>query len=161
MIRSCLFAAALLLAAPAAAQSAADNYDDGDWYLIQPPSDNLVILSNGKGKRHGDVVELDIFAYFRKPQRRDVVTLRLVSPVDCKAKTGDMWTVTTFYSDRAPTQENGTGIGMKAFVGPAPSYAFACTTDHSKVRHFTNRSRKAVLEEILGDKPRAEHPGGT
>lgn len=155
MIRSCLLAAALLIAAPAAAQTmAADAYDDGDWWLIKPPSSELIILANGAGKRNGDVVELELFAVFRSPRTDKVTGLRVHSPIDCAAKTGDMWTLTTFFADRAPVDAEEEGIGMKPFVGPSAAYDFACTADRTGMRHFTNRSRKAVIEEILRDSPR-------
>ena len=154
MIKFSLLAAAMLLAVPAAAQTGpVDAYDDGDWWLIKPPSGDLIILSNVHGKRTGDVVELELFGFFRTQRKDNVIALRARSPVDCAAMTGDMWVVTTFYSDRAPVEAEGERAGMQPFVGAAPTYDFACTDDRTGMRHFTSRSRKAVIEQILRELP--------
>lgn len=153
-MRSSLIAAALLLAAPAAAQTGpADAYDDGDWWMIAPPGEG-VSLMNGTGKRTGDVVELDAFMFYREPKGdENIIGMRFRVPVDCVAKTGDVVTTMLFFSDKPPQDYPGTGAGMQAFVRPSPAYQLACTQDRTGFRHFSNRSRRAVIAQVFAELP--------
>jgi len=141
-------AAALLLAAPATAQSV-DPTDDGDWWLVAQSAD-IVILANGTGRRSGSRVELDLFVMRRKPHG-DMIGTRHRAPIDCAAKTADMWTLAVLYAGRAPLALERQGSGMNPVKEPSLAYEFACTEKRAGMRHFANRSRNAVMAEILGE----------
>lgn len=151
-----LSAAALTcaLALPAFAQTGAE--DDGDWTQIttNDGSPNLILI-DGPAKRNGDVAELAVTFIYPEPGKNNLIGGTLKSVITCSTRSDDASVLAVIYANREPV------VLPKPLGGPAhplpadsPLLSYACGgTDRTGIRHFTQRSRRAVVIAILGHYP--------
>lgn len=144
-------AAAMLFATSAAAQTAPDRFDDGDWWQLTAVGDGPgVIMANGPARRAGDNVELSLMMIYDQPKDGRITAAHLKTIVNCTASTSDATVYTIVYIDTGATDIPPVNQGAVKMNAQSSLYRYACTSNRDRIRHFSSRSRRVVTKEIFG-----------
>ena len=149
------FACACVMASPAKAQGLVpDSFEGSDWWLVEPGgSDGFTFISNGPPDRSASKASLWLIGLFPTPRSDGTTGVAFSVIIDCDTRGGSKMEPFLLEANGDLKRHETIADTLNPLPATSPIYRFACTQDREGMRHFTNRSRSAVIAEILAKKP--------